>query len=507
MAQQQVSTNTFFVAKWVVSTDATQGTHTTIAAAITSASSGDTIFIRDGTYTENLTLKVGVNLAAFECDAFTPNVTIIGTCTLTTAGTVSISGIRLQTNSAALIAVTGSAASILNCINCYLNCTNNTGITYSSSSGSSAINIINCKGNIGTTGISLFTATGAGAVSPESSGIFIQNTLIDNTGASSTASTSSACNIYLLNSTLYTPLSLTSSGALILRHSNIECQNQNVTALTTAGTGVSAINFSLLTSGTASAISVGAGTSVSAYSSLINSTNANAVTGAGTFKYSSLNYEENTSTINPTTAVPYALTVPQGGTGLTATTINQLLYSSAANTIAGLATANSAILATNSSGVPSITTASGNWLNTSRTAFNVTPNGTISNVTGDGTQYTIIFGLSGFDQGSNFNTGTGTFTAPVTGKYQFNVNVLLLGVTLAMQIQSEFITTARTYNIVDQPGAITGNHSIAYSILASMTAGDTATVAVTVSGGTKTVSVYGVSVADSRTNFSGYLVC
>lgn len=38
------------------------------------------------------------------------------------------------------------------------------------------------------------------------------------------------------------------------------------------------------------------------------------------------------------------------------TTINQLLYSSAANTIVGLSTANNSILATNGSGVPSLTT-------------------------------------------------------------------------------------------------------------------------------------------------------
>lgn len=46
--------------------------------------------------------------------------------------------------------------------------------------------------------------------------------------------------------------------------------------------------------------------------------------------------------------------VTQGGTGLSSTTANQILYSSASNTIAGLATANNGILATNGSGVPSI---------------------------------------------------------------------------------------------------------------------------------------------------------
>lgn len=44
----------------------------------------------------------------------------------------------------------------------------------------------------------------------------------------------------------------------------------------------------------------------------------------------------------------------------TTTTINQLLYSSSASVIAGLATANSGVLQTNSSGVPSVAT-SGTW--------------------------------------------------------------------------------------------------------------------------------------------------
>jgi hypothetical protein len=51
-----------------------------------------------------------------------------------------------------------------------------------------------------------------------------------------------------------------------------------------------------------------------------------------------------------------ALTIPvavtSGGTGLTSTTINQLLYSNANNVIAGLATVNRASLSTNATGVP-----------------------------------------------------------------------------------------------------------------------------------------------------------
>lgn len=49
------------------------------------------------------------------------------------------------------------------------------------------------------------------------------------------------------------------------------------------------------------------------------------------------------------------LPVANGGTHLSSTTANQLLYSSATNVIAGLATANTGALVTSSSGVPSIT--------------------------------------------------------------------------------------------------------------------------------------------------------
>lgn len=54
-----------------------------------------------------------------------------------------------------------------------------------------------------------------------------------------------------------------------------------------------------------------------------------------------------------------ALPVTSGGTGLTSTTANQLLYSSATSTIAGLATANNGLLVTSNAGAPSIGNAVG----------------------------------------------------------------------------------------------------------------------------------------------------
>lgn len=48
------------------------------------------------------------------------------------------------------------------------------------------------------------------------------------------------------------------------------------------------------------------------------------------------------------------LGVTRGGTGLATTTINQILYSSAANTIAGISTGNNGVLITSAGGAPSI---------------------------------------------------------------------------------------------------------------------------------------------------------
>lgn len=196
---QVLSTNTFGAAKWIVSSDATQGTHTTIAAALISASSGDTIFIRPGTYTENLTLKAGVNLTAFDGDAFTPNVTISGKATASFSGSCSISGVRLQTNGDFALVVSGANPTIVNLIECYLNCTNNTGISFTSSNSSAEISIRDCEGDLQTTGIKIFDSSSAGS-------LYINYSFFFNTGGSSAANTISNGVLDIFSSAFFNPI-------------------------------------------------------------------------------------------------------------------------------------------------------------------------------------------------------------------------------------------------------------------------------------------------------------
>lgn len=288
----------FGVARWIVDPVAGYGTQTTIQAAITAASSGQTVFIRPGTYTETLTLKAGVNLTAFGSDSSlngTGDVIINGISTLTAAGSVTISGIQLQTNSAAFLAVTGSAASVVNLNNCYLNCSNNTGITFSSSSASSAINLNNCYGNLGTTGIGLFTNTSAGMMK-------IIYSIINNTGASTTASTTSTANVTFFFSSISFALSSSSTGSYSIDQSVVDTTLINTIGLTTVGTGVNTIYASVFASGTASSISVGVGTTISIDNCTIASSNTNVITGAGTLNPSGLSLPASKA-INVTTQV------------------------------------------------------------------------------------------------------------------------------------------------------------------------------------------------------------
>jgi hypothetical protein len=76
-----------------------------------------------------------------------------------------------------------------------------------------------------------------------------------------------------------------------------------------------------------------------------------------------------------------------GGTGLTSTTANQLLYSSGADIIAGLPTSNDGVLVTNGSGVPSISSAL-----PSTVQGNITSTGIISTGIWNGTNIGLSYG-------------------------------------------------------------------------------------------------------------------
>lgn len=273
--------------KWVVNATSGLGTHTTIASAITSASSGDDIFLTAGTYTENITLKAGVNLVAHSGDDNTPNVTILGTVTANYTGTVTIANINLQTNSAVAISQTGSNATILNLYQCNIQASNANAITYSTSNASAILFIRDSNINILTANLA-WAATSTGSM-----------TLIncDITGTTNALSTVNATNLSMRYCRCFSNISFTAATAKIEFTS---FPNPNAINITTATSGTYQLYFCEFEGGSNSCISIGASTTVIITQSQINSGATNAITGAGTIQYGNL-FFNSTSTINTTT--------------------------------------------------------------------------------------------------------------------------------------------------------------------------------------------------------------
>lgn len=286
--------------RWIVDPLGFNGTHTTIQAAINAATSGDNVFIMEGIYTTDLTLKAGVNLIAYRGSGRTSTVTIIGNCTFNTAGTATISGCRLQTNGSFCISNTGTLASILNIIDCDIQASNNTAINFTNSNAASQIFVSVSTMNLGTTGISLHIMTSVGILQ-------YRYCNISNTGASTTASSNSAGTVIFYYCNVFSPLATSAAGVIQKRYSYVDTSAQNVTCLTTAGTGTTEIDFGGDSSGTATSIVVGAGTTVSVNSTNIYSNNAAAISGAGTLKFSLLTFEGTSSVITVTTQIPRAV--------------------------------------------------------------------------------------------------------------------------------------------------------------------------------------------------------
>jgi hypothetical protein len=140
-------------------------------------------------------------------------------------------------------------------------------------------------------------------------------------------------------------------------------------------------------------------------------------------------------------------------------------------------------------------------------AFNVGLSATQSNIAING-WVTVLFDTESFDQGANFNTGTYTFTAPVTGKYQLNVNLRLDNIdTAANYYQIAIATSNKTYYFTVDVGVLASDPTyweVPLSVLADMDASDTAYVKIWQAGGTAQTDVN----ADlGETTFSGYLAC
>ncbi len=282
--------------------DATgQGDFTTIQAAINAAVAGDTIFVRPGSYV-GATLTPGVNLCSFGCEGMggsPPNVLITSALTLSTTGTVNISGFSFQVSGNAIV-VSGAFASFLNLDDCYFTINVATAISFTNSNASSQINLRNCSGNTGTNTVAIWASTSAGSIT-------LYDCDFTNLGSSTAANTCASGQANVYRGTIGTQISYTGTGQGFLMGVEIDTSAGNTTSIVADGGAVVAFNC-LLNSGSATAATVNNGLVLS--QCFIGSGAANAIDGAGTLFYSDLTFGSAntiaTTTLSPQNWQPYS---------------------------------------------------------------------------------------------------------------------------------------------------------------------------------------------------------
>lgn len=436
--------NNFGPAKWIVNATAGLGTHTTIATALTSSSSGDTIFIMPGTYTEAITLKAGVDLTAYGCDSQN-NVIIKGAVTVSFNGTVSCYGIQFTTNAATCFTVSSANTSSLFFKDCKIAATDGNG--FDVNAANFAITLNQCQTSSASTN-KVFNVTTVGGIAAY--GCSLTST--------STASTIAAGAINIYGGECASMIFTTATTGAINAFNCYFNNSANLTSLTMAGTGSSTLQNCQFAAGTASALSIGTGCTATVSNCSVTSSNTNAITGAGTIVYSNISFIGTSSLMNTTTK-----------TGK----YTQLSQYQATEQPAFLAYLPSADL-------------------------NKTGNAA-SFTLGSATALTEIY-----DRANNFNTN-GTLTAPITASWLFSSMALFQGCTIATGFNMNLTTSNRTYNLVFNKAAGAQDESMHLTMQADLDAADTATLVLVVGGEAgNTVDIYGSGASAQYTFFSGY---
>lgn len=202
------------------------------------------------------------------------------------------------------------------------------------------------------------------------------------------------------------------------------------------------------------------------------------------------------------------LPVNRGGTGTAVLpTDGQLLIgdTSIDGYVVNSLTAGSGILITPGAGT--LTIASNVAPPTLTPVFIARRTSTVSNVTGDGTQYTIIFDTADANVGSAYDTATGVFTPPDTDNYILMFCVETGDIGAAHTLMDLKISTGSgqvAHGFYGNPfvNAVSGRFQVSQCVAMNITASDTVSVSFTVSNGTKIVDVIGA--ATYETWFAGY---
>lgn len=142
-------------------------------------------------------------------------------------------------------------------------------------------------------------------------------------------------------------------------------------------------------------------------------------------------------------------------------------------------------------------------------AFLAKKSASSTNATGDNTNFTVICDTEVFDQNSDYDNGTGIFTAPVTGRHLFAIGIATSAIGSQTTGFVSIVTSNETYYglSVNPTNVKTASNTMNQnmSVLADLDAADTCVMKVQFSGSTKTVTAFGNNTG--QTYFSGKLEC
>lgn len=329
---------------FTVSKSIGEGDFTTIAAATAAAVSGQTIAIADGFYVENFTAKAGVTYTAMSGDQYIGNVQINGTVTITGAGgSYSFAAINfVPPNAGYSVSITATGAFVgFDTCNCFA--INGTFLFSNTSSTSFYMKNCTCSANNNNT-VCIITNTGQS---------YIQNCNFYNV-ATAGYSSIAAGTLIIENSGSGISFRSTGSGIIRVNFSTVNTSLQNVEALVfnSSDTVFTSVINSYINSGTASAIDIISG-DVIVTNNTITSSNTNAITGAGTLSFGGNIFTSSTG-VNTSTINSFPLSERQGGSQ--ASSLTGILVGNGTSPFTAITTANSGVLSTSSSGVPTIDT-------------------------------------------------------------------------------------------------------------------------------------------------------
>jgi hypothetical protein len=124
-----------------------------------------------------------------------------------------------------------------------------------------------------------------------------------------------------------------------------------------------------------------------------------------------------------------------------------------------------------------------------------------TDVTGDGTVYTVIFDTSIADQASNYNTSTGVFTVPTAGIYRVSGCITVTGLTSSfVNMQGEIVgaTSSNTFIFgVQNPGAMFSQVLgpsyllVPFCALVKYSLNEQVSITISVGGSTKSIGLVG----------------